>query len=254
MPRSVGVSTDIRANLDADRLAAGFFEKTWQPIIANQPDAVVEHLDAERAFVASLIVPSAYRTVVEAGCADGSLLASVILGAGATYLGLDVADGAVRACTARLRNLAEAVSARGLSMPAAVVRRADIRDLPAVLGSRGAPSTPPVLAAFPFNVFGNIPEPRDAVKAAASVSADALILTYDTGTGARRLREEYYRACGFAGGFSTDDTGVHYEDELFTSSVYRQPVLTGWLEELGYAVTVTPYGQVGLAYHARRGR
>jgi hypothetical protein len=165
-----------------------------------------------------------------------------------------VADGAVRACTARLRNLADAVSDRGLTMPAAVVRRADIRDLPAVLGGRGAPSTPPVLAAFPFNVFGNIPEPRTALAAAASVSADVLILTYDTSTGARRLRDEYYRACGFAGVFTADDTGVHYEDGLFTSSVYRQSVVSGWLEELGYSVTVTPYGRAGLAYHGRRGR
>jgi hypothetical protein len=111
-----------------------------------------------------------------------------------------------------------------------------------------------VLTAFPFNVFGNIPEPRSAVEAAASVSADALILTYDTSAGARHLREEYYHACGFAGVFATDDTGVHYEDGLFTSSVYRTPVLTGWLEDRGYAVTVTPYGRVGLAYHGRRGR
>lgn len=247
------MSTDIRTDLDAERLATGFFEQTWQPIIANQPDAVREHLEAERALVGSLLVSSGYRTVVEAGCADGSLLASVILGANATYLGLDVADGAVRACTARLRNLAEAVASRGLTMPPAVVRRADIRDLPAVLGSRGAPSTPPVLVAFPFNVFGNIPEPRYAAKAAASVSADALILTYDTGTDARSLREEYYRACGFAGAFTTDESGVHYEDGLFTSSVYRQSVVSGWLEDLGYAVTVIPYGRVGLAYHGRRG-
>jgi hypothetical protein len=247
----VGVSTDTRANLDAERLATGFFEKTWRPIIANQPHAVREHLAAERALVADLLAGAPYHTVVEAGCADGSLLASIILDAGAGYLGLDVADGAVRATAAALRDMAEA-SARPL--PAAAARRADIRHLPKILGGRGVPSAPPVLAAFPFNVFGDIPEPRDAVAAAASVSADALILTYDTSAGARRLRDEYYRACGFAGVFTVDDAGVHYEDGLFTSSVYRREVLTGWLEEFGYAVTVTPYGQVGLAYHGRRGR
>jgi len=245
------VSTDIRANLDAERLATGFFEQTWQPIIANQPEAVRSHLAAERVLVAALLADSGYRTVVEAGCADGSLLASVILNAGVGYLGLDVADGAVRACAAALRDLAESA---GRPLPPAVARRADIRDLAAVLGGRGAPSTPPVLTAFPFNVFGNIPEPRHALKAAASVSADALILTYDTSTDARALRDEYYRACGFAGVFTVDEAGVHYEDGLFTSSVYEPAVLTGWLEELGYAVTVTPYGRVGLAYHGRRGR
>jgi hypothetical protein len=250
----VGVSTDIRTDLDAEREATGFFEKTWRPIVENQPDAVVEHLTAERELVGSLLISCGYRTVVEAGCADGSLLAPVVLGAGATYLGLDVADGAVQACTVRLRNLAEAVAARGMSMPAAVVRRADIRDLPAVLGGRGAPSTPPVLVAFPFNVLGNIPSPESALSAAVSVSADVLLLTYNTGTRARALREEYYRACGFDGRFTVDDTGVHYEDGLFTSSVYHEPVLTGWLTDLGYAGTVEEYGEVGLAYHGRRGR
>jgi hypothetical protein len=251
MPRSVGVSTDIRTDLDAERLATGFFEQTWQPIVANQPDAVREHLAAERSLVATVLADGSYRTVVEAGCADGSLLASVILSAGVGYLGLDVADGAVRACATTLRGLAESA---GRALPPAVARRADIRDLPAVLGGRGVPSAPPVLVAFPFNVFGNIPEPRYAVKAASSVSADALILTYDTSTDARALRAEYYRACGFGGVFATDSTGVHYEDGLFTSSVYRQSVLTGWLEEFGYAVTVIPYGRVGVAYHGRRGR
>jgi hypothetical protein len=269
----VGVSTDIGAGLqvspstarwatpvDVQRLASGFFEQTWQPIVANQPDEVREHLDAERSLVADLLAASPYRTVVEAGCADGTLLAPVILDSGAAYLGLDVAEGAVRATAAALRDLAEAAAEPGppgrhaRPAPPAVAHRADIRDLPAVFGRRGVPIAPPVLVAFPFNVFGNIPEPQAALAAAAAVSADALVLTYDTSTGATSLREEYYRACGFAGEFFADGAGVHYEDGLFTSSVYEQRVVIGWLEEHGYAVTVIPYGRVGVAYHGRRGR
>jgi hypothetical protein len=238
-------STDIRADVDADRLATGFFERTWRSIVEHQPDAVRAHLAAERATVGALLAGGPYRTVVEAGCADGTLLAPVVLRAGRAYLGLDVAEGAARAATRTVGSLPGAASA------GARVLRADVRDLPAVVGRDRVTLEPPVLVALPFNVFGNIASPREALAAVAAVGADVLVLTYDTGAPARRVRAEYYRACGFAGAFAVDATGLHYTDGLFGSSVYRRGVLTGWLTDLGYRVTVTAYGKVGLAYHGR---
>lgn len=232
-------------DLDVDRDAVGFFDGTWRRIIDTRPAAVREHLDAERlAFAALLDAGPAYRSVIEAGCADGSLLLPVVRARGLDYLGLDVAAGAVEATRAALAPLTAAGEL-------ATALRGDIRDLPKVIADEGLLVTPPVLAALPFNVFGNIPQPVHALAAAAAIGADALVLTYDTGPRAKRVRAEYYQLCGFDGTFTTDETGVHFTAGLFTSSVYRRAVVRGWLAGLGYRVSVTRYGPIGLAYHGR---
>ncbi len=229
-------------------LAADFFEQTWSAIIDSQPPAVRAHLAAERALVARLLtdgVPGAgaagrYGTVIEAGCADGSLLLPTVLAAGLDYLGVDLAHGAVRAARARLAGLP-----RRPDQHAEVVH-GDIRDLARLLppgwgsGAR--------LVAFPFNVFGDIPEPWHALSAAAGTGCAVLVLTYTGTATATRVRDGYYQAAGFAGTWATDSTGTHFTSGLFSSSVYRPPVLRRWLVDAGYTVHRLEYGTIGAAY------
>jgi hypothetical protein len=215
--------------VSTDQGVASFFDTAWRRIIATRPAAVRAHLDAERRLAQSVL--PAYRGLVEVGCADGSLLLPVARRCGVDYLGLDLAAGAVAATRAAG---ADAVHADVL----------ELARLPLLAG--------PLLVAFPFNVFGNLPEPRRALDAVAATAADALVLTYDTGPQAAAVRAEYYRACGLAGELVDDETGVHFTSAPFTSSVYHRAVLTGWLAERGYRVTVRPYGAVGLAYHGVR--
>jgi hypothetical protein len=222
-PSPAAVSTEQATT----RSLADFFDGAWERIIATQPPAVRAHLDAERAIAGTLTGP--YRALVEVGSADGSLLLPVARERGLAYLGLDLAAGAVAATRA----------AGGDAV------RADVLDLAAL----PLPAGPP-LVAFPFNVFGNLPEPERAIDAVAAVGADALVLTYDTGPRAAATRIEYYRACGLPGELTTDPTGVHFTSGPFTSSVYHPQVLTAWLSARGYAVTVHRYGTAGLAYHA----
>jgi hypothetical protein len=66
------------------------------------------------------------------------------------------------------------------------------------------------------------------------------------------VRRDYYRACGFDGDFQHDSRGVHFQADLFTSSVYQQELVVKWLADLGYEVEVDRFAEVGLAYHARR--
>ncbi|MFC0530431.1 class I SAM-dependent methyltransferase [Phytohabitans kaempferiae] len=213
----------------ATRSLAGFFEQGWERIIATQPPAVRAHLDAERRLAGSLL--PAYRGLVEVGCADGSLLRPAAAGAGLDYLGVDLAEGAVAATRA----------AGGMAV------RADVVDL----GTLGLPGGP-LLVAFPFNVFGDLPDPARALDAVAAAGADALVLTYDTSALAAAVRGEYYEACGLVGDLVGDEVGVHFAAVPFTSSVYRRPVLTSWLAARGWRVSVRAYGAVGLAYHAVR--
>lgn len=203
------------------------FEELWSTIIATQPPAIRAHLDAERALAAPLI--GGYRSLVEVGCADGSLLRPAAHRLGIDYLGLDLAAGAVAATRA----------AGGAAV------HADVVDL----GTLPLPGAP-LLVAYPFNVFGNLPAPHRALAATAAAGADALVLTYRTDARAAAVRAEYYAACGLPGELTTDEVGVHFASGEFRSSVYRPEVLTAWLVSHGYRVTVTRYGTVGLAYHA----
>lgn len=210
----------------ATRSLAGFFEQSWERIITTRPPAVRAHLEAERRLAASLL--GGYTGLVEVGCADGSLLRPV---APPDYLGIDLAEGAVAATRA----------AGGAAV------RADVVDL----GTLSLPGRPLVVG-FPFNVFGDLPEPGRALDVVAATGADALVLTYDTSARAAAVRADYYRACGLEGDLVTDDEGVHFTAAPFTSSVYHRPVLTAWLAARGWRVTVRAYGAVGLAYHAER--
>lgn len=222
-PSRVAVSTEAEP---ATRPLAGFFGQAWERIITTQPPAVRAHLDAERRLAGSLL--GAYQGLVEVGCADGSLLRPV---SPREYLGIDLAEGAVAATRA----------AGGEAV------RADVVDL----GALALPGKP-LLVAFPFNVFGDLPDPGRALDAVAASGADPLVLTYDTSARAAAVRAEYYAACGLDGDLVTDKAGVHFTAPPFRSSVYHRPVLTGWLAERGFRVTVRPYGAIGLAYHATR--
>jgi hypothetical protein len=199
----------------------------WARIITSQPAAVRTHLDAERRLAST--VATRYRSLVEVGCADGSLLLPVARRLGLDYLGVDLAAGAVEATQALKAHAvqADAVDLAALPLPAG-----------------------PLLIGYPFNVFGNLADPPRALAAAAATSADALILTYDTSPAAAALRTEYYAACDLPGELITDETGVHFESGTFRSSVYHPEVVLAWLTGAGYEVTVTRYAQAGLSYHA----
>jgi hypothetical protein len=235
------MSTD-QATLDALRSgAAELFARDWRRIITTRPVAVRNHLAAEKQLAEEVLAGSAYRTLVEVGCSDGSLLLPAALHHGLAYLGLDLAAGAVVATR-------EALSTAAPGSFAAAVQ-ADVDDLAGVLADLPECPPRPMLVGFPFNVFGNLPDPRRTLTGVAGTGAHVLILTYDTSPQARAARLEYYRACGYPGRLTDDATGSHFAFGAFTSSVYHPAKLTGWLAALGYQVSVRRYGAVGLAYH-----
>lgn len=230
--------------LDQRRADARFFEQHWRDIITGRTPEVAEFLNVERQLAEKIIDDNGYRGVIEAGCADGTLLMPAVVARGLEYLGVDLAPEAVALAREAL------VAASGPAHRAGAAVEGDVRDLPD-LDPALLPAAPR-LVAFPFNVLGNIPTPRVALRAAASCAADILILTYQTSRAASAVRRDYYRACGFDGDFQRDSRGVHFRAGLFTSSVYRQELVTKWLAEFGYEVEVDRFAEVGLAYHARR--
>lgn len=235
----VTVTAGVREAFALDR----FWDRHWARIIDNQPPPVRDHLQAERALVGRQLDAAPYRTVVEAGCADGTLLLPEVVGRGLVYLGLDLASGAVREARNRL-------ASAGVPPAGSRVVRADVQHLPSLVAA-GPPLVAPALVAFPFNVFGNLDVPPAALTAAAQVQADVIVLTYDTSEAASTLRTEYYVACGFRAPLVVDRAGVHLRTGGFRSSVYEPAVVVGWLQAAGFQATVHRYGAVGLAYHGR---
>lgn len=232
--------------------AAAFFEQRWWTIIDTQPVGIRAHLAAERQLVHELLqgpAGAAYRTVLEGGCADGTLLLPVIRRCGRRYVGLDIATGAVQATLTALDT--EPPGAAPPGTPPGAAWRGDVRELAPLIASGTVTAPPPLLVALPFNVFGGMPQPWRALAAARDVGADLLILTYDTSDAATALRAQYYHEAGFRGWFSDARDGVHFVAGPFTSDVYDRAVLTRWIVELGYEVDIHAYGDVGLAYHAR---
>lgn len=231
--------------LDQRRAAAAFFDHHWHDIITGSTPEVAEFLHVERQLTEKVLDDFGYRGVVEVGCADGSLLMPAVRGRGLDYLGVDLAAGAVALARRALADLAP----HGGRQHHAAVIEGDVRDLPALAGDR-LPAAPRLIA-FPFNVLAGIPHAPEALRAADACAGDILVLTYQTTTAATGVRRDYYRACGFDGRFRRDQRGVHFTAGLFTSSVYHENVIVGWLEALGYQVDVAPFAAVGVAYHAR---
>src|SRR5215475_14370680 len=80
-------------------------DSDWRRFVAreNLPPAIRNHLESERDFLRGVLVSGAYDTVIEGGCADGSLLLPVILDAGTDYIGVDVVAQAVHAARDAIR-------------------------------------------------------------------------------------------------------------------------------------------------------
>ena len=233
--------------MDEHRERTGFFDAHWRTIIGTRTPAIAAHREAERALAERLIDAGDYRTVIEGGCADGSLLLEPVVSRGLGYLGVDLAGEAAALAAVRI-----AIASAGL--PDGAVRMAvddDIREADQVVARYRIP-TEGLLLALPFNVLGNIPSPSQVFVAAARCPADVLVLTFDTTPEADQVRVDYYAACGFTGRLDRDDLGVHFAAGLFTSSVYHPAVVERWLVAAGYGVHVERYGTAGIAYWGRQ--
>ena len=246
-PESANPGASWSTSLDERRVAADFYEKYWHDVISARTPQITEYLRSERQLAGVTIERCGYRGLVEVGCADGTLLLPAAVGRGLDYLGVDLATEAVDQARKALAEAVASVAVGGVR--AAVVQR-DVRDLPALAGELLPRS--PRLVAFPFNVLAGITTPVAALRAASAIESDILVFSYQTSPTASTVRGAYYRACGFTGEFTRDDRGVHFTAGLFTSSVYHEALVIGWLERLGYRVGLIPFAEVGLAYHARR--
>lgn len=218
-----------------------FFDKHWRAIVKTRTTGIDEYLDAERRQLDAWLEDGGVRLVVEAGCADGELLLPVVLRRpDLSYLGVDLATEAVvalRRCFTGLRGTPYLDAVQG-----------DIADLPQLVAGLPLPATG-WLTALPFNVIGELPDPRQALAAIRSCGSDLAIFTYDAGPAARQVREEYYRACGFDGDWDAGSPTYRTADGFFSAAYPRRQLHT-WLTGLGYQVD-PPVHMTGFAVAVR---
>jgi hypothetical protein len=228
------------------RAGAGFFHKNWLPIVDAITPAIRDYLDYEdRLF--QKCAEGQYSYIIEAGCADGRLLMMTALRNGMNYLGVDLVRRAINLAHRRIRRYSP-------SSQLATVHCDDIRNISAIAVQYSVPDAAEmsVLAAFPFNSFGNVQEPKALLKELAVCHFDILVFTYTDTAVSTNARQEYYEHCGLEGSFVKDDEGIHFKvGDSFISAVYRPFVLTSWLEEFGYKVTIQEFGDIGIAYHGQ---
>jgi hypothetical protein len=92
------------------------------------------------------------------------------------------------------------------------------------------------LAMFPFNSFGNLPDPSAALDALAKAKLDVWIGTYDTSPGMTAVRREYYEAAAIGQvDERTDESGVVFTSAKgLRSYAYSEAWFRRQLAERGY--------------------
>jgi hypothetical protein len=110
------------------------------------------------------------------------------------------------------------------------------------------------LVVFPFNAFGNLPQPDAALRAVARCDCDALILTYRTDPASTALRRLYYARYGYSGlTESSNERGVLFRSrEGLHSYAYHDAWLRCLLRGHSFDATTTCFGELGIGFWARR--
>jgi predicted RNA methylase len=211
----------------------------WHRFVApsHLPEPIRRHLRAERDALTGILAAGRYRTVIEAGCADGSLLLPAVLDAGLDYLGVDVVPQAVTATRQAIRDHAP-LTGRATAV------LGDVRALDAgpeiVAVARGA------LLVLPFNLVGILSRPDRAFASAAAVGADIAVMSYRRTPEASAARADYFRRAGWSGRETETPEATDYRADHFVSTVYGRRRLCGWLTGHGFRPDLRTYGRIGL--------
>jgi hypothetical protein len=213
----------------------------WRRLVVRShlPAVLRRHMRAERQFLAAMLAPGGYDVVIEAGCADGSLLLSTVVAAGCDYLGVDVVDQAVATTRKTIASMQLAAGQRATAV------RGDVRSLDEVAGVMDVADR--ALVVMPFNLVGIVSRPEAAFRSAAAIGADIAVFTYRQTPLASAARSEYFRRAGWPGVETVTPDATHFHADHFTSSVYAATRLRAWLTANTFKPTITLYGEVGLA-------
>jgi len=152
------------------------------------PESIKDFLDSEQQLLESL--KRSIDLLIEVGCMQGRYLEWAIEHK-KHYLGLDVVRRYINNGIQRVNNLGSSICnykfvLGGAEKIASLVKPKDWEVKPKRC-----------LLLFPFNSFGNIPDPKPTVRSLAKSNLPFLISSYQTSKKATACRERYYRNCGY---------------------------------------------------------
>lgn len=203
-----------------------FYEGTGQQLVDERryPSDIASYRRRENEVAVG--VASLYQVVLEVGCMSGCLLYDSLRDLPLAYIGIDVVESAV---TSLRQKIADEQQVRAL-------RHALTLDIVEVecISEMLVPGRS--VAMFPFNSFGNLPDPIAVLDALARAQLDVWIGTYDTCPNMTAVRREYYEAAAIGRvEEKTDESGVVFTSaQGLRSYAYSETWLRQQLVERGY--------------------
>ncbi|MFI0241421.1 methyltransferase domain-containing protein [Streptomyces sp. NPDC016845] len=211
--------------------------------VAHFPDEILTYLQMECLAAFKTALDEKCDAVVELGCFDGRAL-EVARAAGLPYCGIDINSGAVAA-------LRERICDEGLDAQAtAVVGNAQ----ESVLWSAQVPGRRPLLV-LPFNLLGNLSDPRRALMGLRSLGGTVLVSVFNEQPRTTAVRRAYYARCtrGLAEPAPGRYGGTVFRGaQGFRSESFSAPALRRLLRECGLRIHSETANRLGLAVGARR--
>jgi len=222
---------DFYSNGQGDRLIDPLF----------YPKGIKLFLEAEEKFLRSLA--PFFDLLIEVGCMHGRYLCWAIRRR-KSYIGLDIVERYISAGKQRIGELRTPSNQCQFVLGSAENIASIIH--PGDLGVK----TGRCLAFFPFNSFGNMPDPEPVIKSLRESSLPFCISSYRTSKKATECRKRYYRNCGYGGiRTSRSRSGVRFSSPDGLSTIAYHPA---FLREMFAANNIDarsmPFSQVGMAH------
>ncbi|MGV9273389.1 methyltransferase domain-containing protein [Streptomyces griseosporeus] len=210
--------------------------------VAHFPDEVLAFLQLECLAAFQAAVAERCDAVVELGCFDGRAL-EVARAAGIPYCGVDVNSTAVAALRDRIRD--EGLDAQATTLVG------DAQE--SVRWSAQVPGRRPLIV-LPFNLLGNLPDPRRALTGLRALGGTILISVFNEQPRTTAVRRAYYARCvtalaepaqGRYGG------AVFRGARGFCSESFSAPALHRLLRECGLVIRSQTANRLGRSLAVR---
>ncbi|MDH3204707.1 MAG: hypothetical protein OEL81_08545 [Nitrosopumilus sp.] len=181
--------------------------------------------------------------MIEAGCMNIGFALDCAIDKNISYYGVDPVSDLIQDFTNRLTllNKSKKIHIKLLCGDIVQIKSLIKEDLKQI--SKG-------IVIFPFNSFGNLSSPEDALFEISKCGLDVAIFTYNTDLSSTQIRYKYYKNCSFNNLIQTQDVkGILFSsDEGLHSYSYNKKFLTELLEQNGFDVQVRHFAQLGILY------
>lgn len=215
----------------------------------NYPPEINEFLKLEKKLFKELVKKENCKIVVEVGCMDTGFILQETVEAGLSYIGIDVVKELVEELNAIISN-----SAFDKGTNTAIAYNLGVEELSKII-EKNELNAGEALVVFPFNSFGNIPDPEKAVNETCKLGLSMAIFTYKTDPQTTKIREKYYFNCNYKNTKELKEhRGILFQSEDgLMSYAYKESYIKKLLSKRGYEYKLIKFGAIGALYFCKKG-